>query len=211
MSYWHVRVLLIVLVAVTLAVSVIASDSGQAIVRTVGDVSTNGSPAGRVSALSSRDVVETAIAGNAVITAKGTIIRVLPNSKIIYGELIELQAGAVEIGTKSGLIVTVDNYRIVPVQKNAKFTVASKKGCSHVSVQEGSVTLAGDSTNRTVSTGSLSSFGKHSCEISGTGVRTGKKATRISGSKAAVLGGTGAAAVVIGSRLVQHCSPSSPD
>ncbi len=204
----YVRGLLLVLTVVALTTAMLASDSRAAMLRTVGEVSVNGTNAEKVSALLPSDFIQTTTAGSAMISFKGTIIRVLPNSAVVYGEVIGLRTGSVEVSTKSGMAVTLEMYRIAPLQKDVKFGVSMNNGCNYVSVQEGTVRVeVGGSKRNTVSAGETLSLGAHNCEAP-SAVERGKAAS-ISGRKAVALGGIGVAATVSGlAPGGRSCSPS---
>ncbi len=210
MSDFHFRRLLAALAAVAVAVSVSASETAPAMLRTAGDVSLNGIRGAKVSALLPRDVVQTTAESSAAISTRGTVIRILPNSTIIWGEVIEVQAGTIEVGTKSLMAVTSETYRFVPVRKDAKFSVTKNEKCSYMSVQEGAIKVEGGSKSTMVSAGSTFFFGERRCEAPSPGANGGTSAS--TARKAAALGGIGAAGIVTGlAASGSSCSPSSPD
>ena len=209
MSDFHFRRFLGALAAVAVAVFVGASDVAPAMLRTTGDVSLNGTRSAKVSALLPRDVVQTTAASSAAISTRGTVIRILPNSTIIWGEVIEVQTGSIEVGTKSRMTVTSGVYKFAPVRRDAKFTVTKNEACSYMSVQEGTVNVEGG-TSTSVSAGGTFFFGEQKCEVPTPGAKGGTSAS--TARKAVALGGVGAAGIVTGlAASGRSCSPHSPD
>jgi len=101
---------------VTFPLSLIAADTGSAILRSSGGVWINGSEARDSTAVSPGDLLETKPGSVANLDADGSAILIQPESVVKFnGDSLTLEHGSVSVGTARSMSVHVDCIHVVPV------------------------------------------------------------------------------------------------
>lgn len=124
--------------AVVLPVSLIADDSGAAMLHHKGGTLLNGNPAPPSSAIFPNDMVQTEPQHEAIINAAGSSVTVEPETVVQFGgDEIILDHGTVRVGTSRGLRVRAGCITMIPATAawtqydvtdvDGKVTVAARK------------------------------------------------------------------------------------
>ena len=116
--------------SVTLPLSVMAADTGSAILHSSGGVWINGSEAPDSTAMVSGDVVETKVGSVANVDADGFAVLIQPESIVKFnGDSLTLEHGSVSVGTSKSMSVHIDCIRVLPVSNDwTQYDVANLDG-----------------------------------------------------------------------------------
>jgi FecR protein len=142
--------------AVVLPFSLVAQDSGRAMLHSDGGVWLNGNPAPNSSAIFPNDLIQTQRGNSAKIEAYGSAVTVQPETVVQFGgdqlalELV-LDHGGLQVDTSHGMKVRVNCITVSPLaQAWTRYDVTDVDGRVTVAVQENSVQIhyAGASTQQ---------------------------------------------------------------
>jgi hypothetical protein len=137
------RGLISCLLTVTLVGSIMAADSGVAMLYTNGTAWINGNTVPHVIALFSGDLVQTKSDSLANIKAKGVNVVVLSDSLVQFERAaLKLEHGRVNVVTTRGLTVRVGVLKVVPVSSaSTEFEVVDTDGTAKIIARKGNLLL----------------------------------------------------------------------
>jgi hypothetical protein len=130
------------LIAVTPA-SVLAADTGAAMVYARGPVSLNGSPLPQSSAVFPGDLIETKPESLATLDASGSGVVVLPDSLVKFdGKAVTLKRGSVSVATSAGMVAVAGVVTVTPASDAwTEFEVEDANGTIRVFAGKGNVNV----------------------------------------------------------------------
>lgn len=195
--------------------SLIAADSGAAMLYTKGNASVNGSSVPRSSAIFPGDVVQTKPDSAANINAPGSNVMVLADSLVTYrSNALAIEHGTVTVVTSKGMVTRVGDVTVSPASANwTEFQVTDVNGTVQIIARKGDVNVNDGQETTTLAQGQQTSRDENQ--------ESKKKKKREGGAAAAAAGsalnspiaiGIGAAAVggVLTWVLIQGDDPVSP-
>ena len=123
--------------------SLLAADTGSAILHTKGGVWVNGSEAPDATAILPGDLLETKPGSVATLDANGSSVLIQTESLVKFNDnSLTLEHGSVSVGTSKSLSVHVDCIRIVPVSNEwTKYDVTNVSGTVQVAAQQKDVNI----------------------------------------------------------------------
>ena len=118
--------------------SLVATDSGPAILHSKGGVWVNGSEAHDSTAILAGDLLETKSGAVASLDADGSSILIQSESVVKYnGDSLTLEHGSVSVGTGKAMSVHVDCIRVVPVSNDwTQYDVTAVSGKVQVAARK---------------------------------------------------------------------------
>jgi hypothetical protein len=130
------------LVAITPA-SLLAADSGAAMLYGRGPVSLNGSPLPQSSAVFPGDLIQTQPESLATLDASGSGVIVLPDSVIKFeGKSVTLERGSVNVSTSVGMVAVAGSVTVTPASNTwTEFEVGNNNGMVQVFASKGSINV----------------------------------------------------------------------
>jgi len=130
------------LVAITPA-SLLAADSGAAMLYGRGPVWLNGSPLPNSSAVFPGDLIKTQPESLATLDASGSGIIVLPDSVVKFeGKAVTLEHGSVNVATSAGMVAIVGVVTVTPASNTwTEFEVGDANGSVQVFASKGSINV----------------------------------------------------------------------
>ncbi len=115
MFEWRNFVCGFMVVVLVLPTSLMAQDSGRAMLHSDGDVSLNGNPAPASSAIFKDDLIQTEKNAQARIDAEGSTVTVEPETIVQFeGDELVLDHGRVQVNTWRGMKVRVNCLTVIP-------------------------------------------------------------------------------------------------
>jgi hypothetical protein len=141
--------------------SLMAADSGAAMLYADGAAWLNGSHVPNSSAIFSGDLVQTRSDSAANIHAPGSSVTILGDSLVEFeGASLKVEHGGVSVSTSKGLAATAGDVRVVPASSaptefnvtdvDGTVRIAARKGDLNVTDANGSVTLLAQGQDKTV-------------------------------------------------------------
>jgi hypothetical protein len=129
--------------SVTLPLSLMAADTGSAILRSTGGVWINGSEAPASIAVAPGDLLETKPGSVANLDADGSAVLIQPESIVKFnGDSLTLEHGSVSVGTSKSMSVHVDCIRVVPVSNEwTQYDVADLTGTVRASARKRDINI----------------------------------------------------------------------
>ena len=130
------------LVAITPA-SLLAADSGGAMLYGRGPVLLNGSPLPNSSAVFPGDLIKTQPESLATLDASGSGVIVLPDSVVKFeGKAVTLEHGSVNVATSVGMVAIAGVVTVTPASNTwTEFEVGNTNGTVQVFASKGSVSV----------------------------------------------------------------------
>ena len=123
--------------------SLLAADSGAAMLYGRGPVSLNGSPLPQSSAVFPGDVIQTQPESLATLDASGSGVVVLPDSLVKFdGKAVTLEHGSVNVATSVSMIAVAGAVTVTPAANTwTQFEVEDNNGTVQVFASKGSVNV----------------------------------------------------------------------
>ena len=203
-----------VLMAVVPA-SVIAADSGAAMLYGKGTVWLNGSALPNSSAIFPGDFIETKPESFATITSAGSNAMILAGSVAKFGQnSISIEHGSVAVSTSSGMSAWTGQIQVAPASTgNTEFSVSDTNGKVEIIARQGQVSVSCGGQTSTLAEGQQTT--RDDSEICSREARGGNAAHPIGGggllnSRIAMWAGAAAAGILALSALVDDDEPVSP-
>src|SRR6267154_1459043 len=135
--------------------SLLAADSGAAMLYANGAAWVNGSHVPNSSAIFAGDLVQTRTGGAANIHASGSSITVLGDSLVKFeGVSLEVEHGGVAVSTSKGVTTTAGDVRVAPASSAwTEFNVTDVDGTVRIAARKGDLTITDDSGTATLAQG----------------------------------------------------------
>ena len=213
-----VSCVLLLIVPVTL----LAADSGAAMLYADGAAWLNGSHVPKSSAIFSGDLVQTRSDSAADIQAPGSTITVLGDSLVKFeGASLDIQHGGLSISTSKGIFATAGSVRVSPASNSwTEFNVIDAGGTVRIAARKGDLMVTDDNGTTTLQQGQETTRDDQSSQAD----NKKKDKKRATGAAPAATGGvfSSTAAVAVGagaiggltvwvlSRSENPVSPSNP-
>jgi hypothetical protein len=204
--------------------SLIAADSGAAMLYADGAAWLNGSHVPKSSAIFSGDLVQTRSDSAANIHAPGSSVTVLGDSLVEFeGVSLKVEHGGVAVSTSRGMATTAGDVRVAPASNAwTEFNVTDTDGTVRIAAHKGDLTITDDQGTTTLQQGQETTRDEQS-EQSDQTDKGKKKNNRKQGVGAAPAAGGGilnspiaigvGAAAIVGVTtwvLLQGSAPASP-
>lgn len=195
-------------------VPLLAADTNAAMVYARGTAWVNGTSVPRSSAVFPGDLVQTRSDSSANISTPGSNVVVLSDSLIKYEtNAVELEHGAVTVGTSKNMATRVGNVTITPATSQwTEFQVADVDGTVQILARKGDVTISDQEGTTTLPQGQQTrrEESKKKDKKRSAGAVTAAHGG-ILDSKTALIIGTGIVTGVTAWVLLQDDEPASPD
>jgi hypothetical protein len=136
--------------------SLLAADSGAAMLYADGAAFLNGSHAPKSSAIFSGDLVQTRPDSAANIHAPGSSVTVLGDSLVQFeGSSLKVEHGGVSVATSKGMATTAGTVRVAPASKASwtEFNVTDTDGTVRIAARKGDLTITDDEGTATLQQG----------------------------------------------------------
>jgi hypothetical protein len=207
--------------------SLLAADSGTAMLYARGAAWLNGAHVPTSSAIFTGDLVQTRSDSGANINAPGSSITVLGESLVQFeGASLKVEHGGVSVATSKGVATTAGDVRVAPVSNAwTEFNVTDTDGTVRIAALKGDLTVTDDKGTVTLPQGQQTTRDEQASDQSDKSTDTDKdkkkNKKRASGAPPAAGGGTlsspiavGVGAAVIGGVtawvLIKNDNPVSP-
>ncbi len=129
--------------AIVFPVSTALAEMRGAVLQSSGPALVNGAAAKRGSAVLVGDVVESQKGTTATVTSAGNSVLVYGGSKVKYeGGSIQVQRGAAELTTASGMTARIDDVSVMPSDKSSKYEIGKKDGQILIAAVSGTVRVS---------------------------------------------------------------------
>jgi hypothetical protein len=201
--------------------SLIAADSGTAMLYADGAAWLNGSHVPKSSAIFAGDLVQTRSDSAANIHAPGSSVTLLGDSLVQFeGASLKVEHGGVFVSTSKGLATTAGDVRVAPASNSwTEFNVTDTDGTVRIAARKGDLTVTDDNGTTTLAQGQETTRDEQS-EQTDNGKKKKDKKRAVGAAPAAGGGvlnspvaiGVGAAAIVGVTTwvLLQGSNPVSP-
>jgi hypothetical protein len=168
--------------------SLIAADSGAAMLYADGAAWLNGSHVPKSSAIFSGDLVQTRSDSAANIHAPGSSVTVLGDSLVQFeGASLKVEHGGVAVSTSKGMATTAGDVRVAPASSAwTEFNVTDTDGTVRIAARKGDLTITDDQGTTTLQQGQETTRDEQSDQTD-----KGKKKNRKQGVGAAPAAGGG--------------------
>jgi hypothetical protein len=135
--------------------SLLAADTGAAMVYTHGAAWLNGAHVPTSSAIFSGDMLQTRSDSPANINAPGSSITVLGDSLVKFeGASLKVEHGGVSVSTSKGIATTAGDVRVAPVSNAwTEFNVSDVDGTVRIAARRGDLTITDDDGTATLAQG----------------------------------------------------------
>jgi len=135
--------------------SLLAADTGAAMVYTHGAAWLNGAHVPASSAIFSGDMLQTRSDSAANINAPGSSITVLGDSLVQFeGASLKVEHGGVSVSTSKGVATTAGDVRVAPVSNTwTEFNVTDVDGTVRIAARRGDLTITDDDGTATLAQG----------------------------------------------------------
>jgi hypothetical protein len=217
MSASRFRCVLSCLMVLLIPMQLLAADTAAAMLYTNGSAWVNGSAVPKSAAVFAGDMVQTRTDSIARINASGSSLMVLADSLVKFqGPEVDIEHGAVQIGTSRGLATKAGEITIKPAGNSwTEFQVADVDGRVQIAATKGDLTVQDQQGTTTLSQGQQTTRDdssqpeKKKHRKHGTGAEAAAKGG-IMNSKEAILVGSGIVGGVTAWVLLQGEEPMSP-
>lgn len=193
-------------------VSLMAADSGAAMLHTNGKTWVNGAPAPASAAVFPGDLVQTEDGSAASINSTGSSVAVLPGSLIKFeSSKLGLDHGSVTVATSKKLATRAGNVTVTPTSDTwTEFQVSESDGKVMIMARKGDVSVQDESGSSTVSAGQQTTrFAAHKDQNRGGGAAPAAGGGILDSPIVVGIGGAAAGALITWA-LLQGGKPFSP-
>lgn len=155
MSQTALRSALSIVLAMLVPAQLLAADSPSAMLYSNGTAWINGTEVPKSAAVFSGDLVQTRPDSSANLSASGSSVMVLADSLVKFqGEAVEIEHGAVRIGTAQGLATRAGEVTVKPAGNSwTEFQVTDVDGQVQIVASKGDVTVQDQQGTTTVQQG----------------------------------------------------------
>jgi hypothetical protein len=135
--------------------SLMAADSGAAMLHTKGTAWVNGSPAPASAAVFPGDLVQTEGDSAASISSTGSSVSILPGSLVKFeSSALGLDHGSITVATSKKLVAKAGAITVVPTSDQwTEFQVSQTNGKVQIIARKGDVSVSDESGSTTISSG----------------------------------------------------------
>jgi|SRR5271157_1935656 len=180
--------------------SLVAADSGAAMLYADGAAWLNGSHVPKSSAIFAGDLVQTRSDSAANIHAPGSSVTVLGDSLVQFeGASLKVEHGGVFVATSKGMATTAGDVRITPASNNwTEFNVTDTDGTVRIAARKGDLTITDDQGTATLQQGQETTRDEQSDQTDNSKKKNSKDKKRAAGAAPAAGGGVLNSPIAIG-------------
>jgi len=157
----HVRESLVKCLAWVLVVlfpaSMVLADATSAMLSGTGNVSVNGSPIERATAIFPGDKVQTGPNSIATLTSEGSSVTVPGNSSLVFSRsFVNVLCGTAMVATRRGMSVRVSHLLVQPARgAQARFQITQNEGQLQIIAREGTLAIDNGATTSSLQAGRM--------------------------------------------------------
>jgi len=131
------------IMVVLFPVSLVMADSTSAMLIASGDVTVNGSPIERATAVFPGDKVHTGPNASARLTNQGSSVTVAGNSSLVFSKsFVNVLCGSALVATNRGMAVRVSNLLVQPARgEQTRFQITQNEGQLQIIAREGTLAI----------------------------------------------------------------------
>ena len=137
--------------------SIVLADATSAMLNASGNVSVNGSPIERATAVFPGDKVQTGPNSIATLTSEGSAVTVSGNSSLVFSRsFVNVLCGTAMVATRRGMSVRVSNLLVQPARgAQARFQITQNEGQLQVIAREGTLAIDNGATTSALQAGRM--------------------------------------------------------
>ncbi len=145
------------ILVVLFPVSVVMADATSAMLTASGDVTVNGSPIERATAVFPGDKVHTGPNAVASLTSQGSSVTVAANSSLVFSKsFVSVLCGSALIATSRGMSVRVSNLLVQPARgAQTRFQITQNEGQLEIIAREGTLAIDNGATTTSLQPGRM--------------------------------------------------------
>jgi hypothetical protein len=142
---------------VLLPASIVVADSTSAMLNATGNVSVNGTPIERATAIFPGDKVQTGPNSIATLTSEGSSVTVPGNSSLVFSRsFVNVLCGTAVFATSRGMSVRVSHLLVQPARgAQARFQITQNEGQLQIIAREGTLAIDNGSTTSSLQAGRM--------------------------------------------------------
>ncbi|HYN14747.1 MAG TPA: hypothetical protein VES66_03040 [Terriglobales bacterium] len=142
---------------VLLPASIVMADATRAMLNATGNVSVNGSPIERATAIFPGDKVQTGPNSMATLTNEGSSVTVPGNSSLVFSRsFVNVLCGTALVSTSRGMSVRVSNLLVQPARgTQARFQITQNEGQLQIIAREGTLAIDNGATTSSLQAGRM--------------------------------------------------------
>jgi len=148
---------LVWVLVVLLPASIVMADATSAMLSATGNVSVNGSPIERATAIFPGDRVKTGPNSIATLTNEGSSVTVSGNSSLVFSKsFVNVLCGTALVSTSRGMSVRVSNLLVQPARgTQARFQITQDEGQLQIIAREGTLAVDNGATTSSLQPGRM--------------------------------------------------------
>ncbi len=137
--------------------SLVLADATSAMLNATGNVSVNGSPIERATAIFPGDKVQTGPNSIATLTSEGSSVTVPGNSSLVFSRsFVNVLCGTALVATSRGMSVRVSNLLVQPARgAQARFQITQNEGQLQVIAREGTLAIDNGTSTSSLQAGRM--------------------------------------------------------
>ncbi|MFZ3213840.1 MAG: hypothetical protein WA188_20225 [Terriglobales bacterium] len=137
--------------------SIVMADATSAMLNASGNVSVNGTPIERATAIFPGDKVQTGPNSIATLTSEGSSVTVPGNSSLVFSRsFVNVLCGTAMVATRRGMSVRVSNLLVQPARgAQARFQITQSEGQLQIIAREGTLAIDNGSTTSALQAGRM--------------------------------------------------------
>jgi hypothetical protein len=137
--------------------AMVMADATSAMLNATGNVTVNGSPIQRATAIFAGDKVQTGANSIATLTSEGSSVTVPGNSSLVFSRsFVNVLCGTALVSTSRGLSVRVSNLLVQPPRgAPARFQITQNEGQLQIIAREGTLAIDNGATTSSLQAGRM--------------------------------------------------------
>jgi len=137
--------------------SIVVADATSAMLNATGNVSVNGTPIERATAIFPGDKVQTGPNSIATLTSEGSSVTVPGNSSLVFSRsFVNVLCGTALFATSRGMSVRVSHLLVQPARgAQARFQITQNEGQLQIIAREGTLAIDNGSTTSSLQAGRM--------------------------------------------------------
>jgi hypothetical protein len=145
------------LLVVLFPASMMMADATSAMLNATGNVTVNGNPVARATAIFAGDKVQTGANSIATLTNEGSSVTVPGNSSLVFSRsFVNVLCGTALVSTRRGLSVRVSNLLVQPPRDvPARFQITQNEGQLQIIAREGTLAIDNGATTSSLRAGRM--------------------------------------------------------
>ena len=137
--------------------SIVLADATSAMLNANGNVSVNGTPVERATAIFPGDKVQTGPNSIATLTSEGSSVTVPGNSSLVFSRsFVNVLCGTATVATSRGMSVRVSHLLVQPARgEQARFQITQNEGQLQIIAREGTLAIDNGATTSSLQAGRM--------------------------------------------------------